>query len=290
MNVLLPSMPASSEHVSALVIRAARAATLSLCLAGASASGQEPKGPPPATSGKDGSGVEVHELLPDIGRIGAEVGAFGGVSFNPYGTGTGFEVGGFIDLPLSRAPGGKLSYEILLGFSTATGDPMTITDPVAYVANLAAGASPGAALAGPPQAPFPVRRDVRLELRLLQVSPFSLKWTFTRGARFRPYVALGGDFLVVLTSAHPVQAESLQFTGTSPFDATLIGGLVAQAPELAALGVPSGQGNLELGAHAGAGLALRLSRGLSLDLSYRFTQIGGHAHLQGVDGALGIHW
>jgi opacity protein-like surface antigen len=101
---------------------------------------------------------------------------------------------------------------------------------------------------------------------------------------------VGGDFLVVITRVDPLRDESLLFTGTSPFDDPLIGGLVAQSPELAARGVPSGQGNLELGGHAGAGFELRLSRGVSLNLDYRFTQIGGHAHLQAVNGAIGIHW
>ena len=71
-----------------------------------------------------------------------------------------------------------------------------------------------------------MKRDVTLNVRLLQVAPFSLKWTFLGkgGARFRPFLTVGGDFIVVISSADPVQAESLQFTGTSPFDATLIGG------------------------------------------------------------------
>ena len=253
---------------------------------------QAPAGPPPPTSTVPSAGLDVHELLPDIGRIGSEVGAFGGASFNPYDVGTGFSASGFVDLPLGRVPGGKISYEILIGFSEATSDPFSATNPVAYVANLAAGASPAAALAGPPQAPFPVKRDVTLNLRLLQVLPFSLKWTLLGkgGARFRPFLALGGDFLVVITRADPVRAESLQFTGTSPFDEALIGGLVAQSPELAARGIPSGQGNLELGGHVGVGFELRISRGVSLNFDYRFTEVGKHAHLQTVDGGFGIHW
>jgi opacity protein-like surface antigen len=219
------------------------------------------------------------------------VGAFGGASFSPYDTGTGFDVGGFIDLPLARMPGGKLSYEIFVAFAQATSDPFLATNPVAYVANLAAGASPSAALAGPPQAPFPVQREVRLDLRLLQVSPFGLKWTFQgKSARFRPFLVLGGDFIVVITRVDPLRDESLQFTGTSPFDDALIGGLVAQAPELGARGIPSGQGNLELGGHLGAGFELRVSRGVSLNLDYRFTQIGSDAHLQTAHAGIGIHW
>ena len=253
---------------------------------------QTPAGPPPPTTTKSDAGLGVHELLPDIGRIGAEVGVFAGVAFVPFGAGTGAGGGGYIDLPLSRAPGGKLSYEILIGYSEATSEPFSATNPIALVANLASGASLAAALAGPPAAPFPVKRDVTLNVRLLQVSPFSLKWTFLGkgGARFRPFLALGGDVVVVISSVDPVRPESLVFTGTSPFDATLIGGLVAQSPELAALGLPSGQGNLEIGGHAGAGFELRVSRGVSFNVDYRFTQIGASAHLQGIHGGFGIHW
>jgi len=258
---------------------------------GSDALAQAPAGPPPPTSDRPSPGLDVHELLPEIGRIGSQVGAFGGAAAAPYDTGTGFDVGGFIDLPLARVPGGKLSYEIFVAFSQSTSDPFVATNPIAYVANLAAGASPAAALAGPPQAPFPVRRDVTLNLRLLQVSPFGLKWTFLgKSARFRPFLAVGGDFVVVITRVDPLRDESLAFTGTSPFDDPLIGGLVAQAPELAARGVPSGQGNLELGGHAAAGFELRVSTGVSLNLDYRFTQIGRDAHLQTVHAAIGIHW
>ena len=262
-----------------------------LCAGDSRATAQAPA--PPPTSDKTGRGVAVHELLPDLGRIGSQVGLVGGVSFDPYGTGTGFELAGFVDLPLTRVSGGKLSYQILLAFSAAESDPFTITDSVAYIANLASGALPSAALAGPPQAPFPVRCDARLGVRLLQIAPFSLKWTFLGldRARLRPFLALGLDFLVVITRVTPVRDESLQFTGTAPFDAALLGGLVAQPPELTARGVPSGQGNLELGGHAAAGFELRLSRGLSFDVDYRYTLIGtGGNRLQVAHGGFGIHW
>ncbi len=279
-------MNSYERRVGRIVVRAAIGLALAM-----EARAQEPAGPPPPTSERPAAGLDVHELLPDIGRIGSQVGFWGGGSWNPYETGTGFTVGGFIDLPLGRAPGGKLSYEILLGFSEATSDPFVATNPIAYVANLAAGAPPAAALGGPPQAPFPVRRDVTLNLRILQMSPFSLKWTFTGlGPRFRPFLTVGGDFLVVITRVDPLADESLVFTGTSPFDDPLIGGLVAQSPELAARGVPSGQGNLEMGAHAGAGFELRLSRAVSLNFDYRFTQVGKDGHLQTAHAALGIHW
>jgi opacity protein-like surface antigen len=271
----------------------AGAALILAALAAGPLRAQEPTGPPPPSSGKTSEGHEVHELLPDLGRIGSQVGFRGGASWNPYGVGGGFELGGFVDLPLARVPGGKLSYEIAVSLSDGESDPFTITDPIAYVANLAAGASPAAALAGPPAAPFPVRRLVRTDLRLLLVSPFALKYTILRldHWRLRPYVVAGLGLVVTITKQIPERDESLQFTGTSPFDDPLIAGLVAQAPELAALGIPTGQGNMEFGADAGAGLEIRLSRGLSLNLDYRFLAVGGASQrLHSIGAALGFHW
>jgi opacity protein-like surface antigen len=252
-----------------------------------------PAASPPPSSDKLEAGPGVHELLPDIGKIGSQVGILGGASWNPYEVGRGFAAGGFVDLPLSRAPGGKLSYEILLSLSSATSVPFVITDPVAYVANLASGADPASALAGPPLAPFPVRREVTSRLRVLEISPFALKWTITRldDARLRPYVVAGLDFIVVITRQDPVRDESLIFTGTSPFDDALIGGLIAQAPELAARGYPTGQGNIDWGFHGSAGFEVRLSKTLSLNADYRYVGVGGTKHaLHTASAALGFHW
>lgn len=257
------------------------------------AAGQEPAGGPPPSGTALEPGGAARELLPDIGKIGAQVGLVAGSSWNPYEVGRGFVGGGFIDLPLRRAPAGKLSYEILLTLSDATSAPFQITDPIAVVANLAAGASFPAALAGPPAAPFPVRREVTTRLRVLQVSPFALKYTVTRldDARIRPYLAAGLDFVVVISRQDPERAESLVFTGSSPFDDALIGGLIAQAPELGARGYPTGQGNMSFGFHANAGLEIRLSNGLSLNADYRLSGIDGGQHrLHAAAGALGFHW
>ena len=274
--------------------RSLACATLVLLAVTAPLSAQAPEGPPPPSLGTGGSGADVHELLPGIGRIGAEVALFGGASWNPYSVGQGREVGGYIDLPLAKAPGGKLSYEIFMGLSLATSDPFFITDTVAFVANLAAGASRQAALQGPPAAPFPVTREVRQRLRLLHLAPFSLKYTLTRWdhARVRPYLNAGLDFLVALTREEPLRDESLLFTGSAPFDDPLIGGLIAQAPELTARGVPTGQGHFQLGGHAAAGLELRISKGLSLNAEYRFTgsEAGAKGRLHSATFALGFHF
>jgi hypothetical protein len=254
---------------------------------------QEPAGPPPPSTATGSTGPHVHELLPDLGTIGAQVGLMGGASWNPYQAGRGVQGAGYVDLPLARLGGGKLSYQIFIGLSHARSDPFTITDPIAYVANLATGASRADALAGPPHAPFPVRRQVRTRLRLLQVSPFALKYTMTRfdGVRLRPYLAMGLDFVVAITHETPVESESLDFAGSPPFDADLIAGLVAQAPELFARGQPTGQGNIEPGGHAAAGFEVRLGRTVSLNLEYRFTAMEGpNGRLHAASSALAFHW
>jgi hypothetical protein len=255
---------------------------------------QTPQGPPPPSLARGGAGADVHELLPGIGKIGASVALFGGASWNPYEIGRGGELGGYIDLPLARVARGKLSYEIFAGLSLATSEPFAVTSSVAYVANLAAGAGREAALQGPPAAPFPVRRQVRTRLRLLQLSPFGLKYTATRwdGLRMRPYLNAGLDFVVALTREDPERDSSLVFTGSAPFDDPLIAGLVAQAPELTARGRPTGQGNLEVGGHAAAGVELRISKGLSLNFEYRFTatESGAKGRLHTASGALGFHF
>jgi opacity protein-like surface antigen len=261
-------------------------------LLAATAAAQEPAVPPPPPGRGDAGGSQPHELLPDIGQIGAQVGLTGGVSWNPYAVGRGVEAGGYVDLPLARLGGGTLSYEIGIGLSLARSEPFVITDAVAFVANLAAGATREAALAGPPAAPFPVRRSVRTRLRLLNVSPFGLRYTVRRfdAARVRPYVAAGLDFAVTITRQDPVADESLDFRGSAPFDAPLIGGLIAQAPELAERGYPTGQGNMDVGFHAGGGLELRVARRVSLNAGYRFTSIGSGDRLHALTAALGLHW
>lgn len=267
-------------------------AVAALLAAGVSAGAQEPTLPPPSGSASD-PGPETYELLPDLGRIGAQVAVFGGASWNPYRVGGGVDVGAYVNLPLARNRAGKLSYEILLAVSLAESDPFAASSSVALVANLAAGASLEDALAGPPRAPFPVTRQVRTRLRLLHMSPFGLKYTITRwdSSRIRPFLGAGLDFVVGITQERPEQDGSLLFPGTAPFDDPLIAGLIAQAPELTERGSPTGQGNIEIGAHAGAGLEVRLSSGISLNLEYRFTLTEGvNARLHTGTAAVGFHW
>lgn len=243
---------------------------------------QETAVPPPAP-GKPGA-ADPLELLPAIGKIGAEVGLHVGWSRNPYSLGSGAQGSAFIDLPLKRAGGGVWSYEIGLRFARSTSDPITITNPVAFVANLAA---TGRGDVGP----FPYRRSVRSVGSIFLVEPFGLKYALHSLGRFRPYAVAGVGVGVVITREVPEANESTVFTGTSPFDADLIAGLVAQSKELEALGRPTGQGNLEVAGHLGAGFEYRLSPGLSFQADYRFVKLSGrNSSMHIASGGFGIHF
>jgi len=221
----------------------------SLVLAGwgsaaAPAWAQQPLGPPPAAAPRQHIGPVYHELLPEVGKIGAQVGLVAGVAGNPFEVGPGAQLGGFVDLPLARIGPGKLSYEILLALSLGTSDAFQ--------------ASSGGA-------------PVRTRLRLLQASPFSLKYTFA-GAdpkRVRPYVLAGADAFVAYTRDEPEAAD----------------------PVRAGRGLPTGSTSLALGAHGGGGVELRLSAGASVNFEYRFGLFEGrHTRLHAASSALGLHW
>jgi opacity protein-like surface antigen len=123
------------------------------------------------------------------------------------------------------------------------------------------------------------------------VEPVGFKYAIHSFGRFRPYVVAGVGVGVVITKEQPLANESLVFTGTSPFDADLIAGLVAQSKELEALGRPTGQGNVEVAGHAGAGFEYRLTPGLSFQADYRFTKLSGrNASMQIASAGFGIHF
>jgi opacity protein-like surface antigen len=244
---------------------------------------QEATALPPPPPGKPGA-ADPLELLPAIGRIGAAVGFQGGWSRNPYSLGSGAQGAGFLNLPLKKLGGGVLSYELVVRFARSTSDPITITDPLAFVANLAA---TGRGNAGP----FPYQRVVRSVGSILLVEPVGFKYAIHSFGRFRPYAVAGVGVGVVLTRETPEASLSLTFSGAAPFDANLIAGLVAQSKALEALGRPTGQGNVEVAGHVGAGFEYRLSPGLSFQADYRFTRLSGrNSSMQVASGGFGIHF
>jgi len=262
-----------------------------LLLSSLTATAQEPTGPPPAPGTREpGSGPGL-ELLPGIGRIGAQVGLLVGSAWNPYDAGDGLQGAGYIRLPLATGFGGRLSYEVRISLgrarasrsSSRTRWPWWPTSPRALpwpprwraargaVSRAARGAHEAQGAAG-----LALRADSHLH------GP--------RRARLRPYVTAGLDAVVVITTQDPLRDESQLFTGQAPFDAELIGGLIGQAPELTDQGLPTGQGNMEFGFHAGAGLELRVSRGISINADYRYSQWGESARQNAVAAGVGFHW
>lgn len=218
------------------------------------------------------------ELLPGIGKIGAAVGVRGGWAQSPYELGKGAQGSGFIHLPLKAFGTSVLSYEIAIGYVESKSEPFVATNAVAFIANLA---TTGRGDSGP----YPVRRLVRSEGRIVTIEPVSFHFAKHAG-RTRPYVAVGGGFAIVLTKEVPQAAST-----TPGLDGALIGGQIAQSIELSNLGRPSGQGNVELMAHAGAGVEFRVSHSLSLQADYRYSRLRGRlGSMHTASAGLGIHF
>jgi len=264
------------------------------------------------------------ELIPEIGKIGAEIGLLISRSSNPFQLNRGSYYGGFIDLPLFDRPEwlhGKLSYEISVALSQSN-TTFETTSNVAQVANLAVltALNPNgglqnvvAAVSGTGPAPFPVKTSNSTRLRLLEVAPFSIKYTSTTLDRWRlrPYVLAGFGIYVTIHNQNPARGTpatfgvrpnanippdilatvSSLFGGKAPFGGPLVAGQISQAPELEQRGLPGGHGNLDIGLHSGTGIAVRLNRNFSLGFDARFNRIAGsHGGFKTIGSRLGFHF
>lgn len=248
------------------------------------------------------------ELLPEIGKIGAQVGLLVSGSSSPFRLNNGGFAGGFIDLPLFDKPDwlhGKVSYEILVGM-TESKTTFSTTSNVAQVANLAvlSALNPTgglqnvtAAVTGTGPAPFPVTSSTTTRLRVLQVVPFALKYTNTALDRWRirPYAVLGFGMYVTIHNQNPARgsppnygvrpdadlppavlgAVQQLFGGTAPFGGPLVAGQISQSPELESRGLPGGHGNMDFGMQGALGLDYRVSRNVSIGFDARFNRIAG---------------
>jgi len=236
------------------------------------------------------------ELLPQLGKIGAQVSFTAGLNSGPFALNRGSYYAGAIDLPLALVPGGRLSYEISAGLAQ-TSRTGTITSNVAQVANLAVLttlnpngglANVQDALSGTGSAPFPVTASANFKAQVLQLVPFSLRYDFTRldRCRLRPYALMGmGTYVTISTqntTAGLRQNSTLGSTtinlisgllGPSPFSGALIGGQIAAASQLPARNIPSGQGGFDLGLQAGGGLEYRFSNSLSAAFDARYNMV-----------------
>jgi hypothetical protein len=248
------------------------------------------------------------ELVPEIGKIGAQVGVTLARSLNPFKLAGGTFAGGYIDLPLVDRPNwlhGKLSYEISVGISQSK-TTFATTSNVAQVANLVVldTLNPNgglnnltAAITGAGPAPFPVTTSTLTRLRLLEVVPFALKYTNTSLDRFRmrPYGVVGFGTFVTIHSQNPARglaptygvrpdatlppdilaAVNQIYGGQAPFGGPLVAGQISQSPELEARGLPGGHGNIDLGLHTGFGLEFRVSRSMAIGFDGRYNRIAG---------------
>lgn len=259
------------------------------------------------------------ELIPEVGKIGAEVGLLISASANPFKLDSGSFYGGFIDLPLINRPTwlhGKISYEIMVGLSRSK-TSVSSTSNVAQVTNLAVltALNPNGgltnvsdALTGTGAAPFPVTTTNQANLRLLQVVPFSFKYTSTAFDRwrFRPYGVLGfGTYVTIHDEIPPgsglrtdadlppaiLDALEQAFGGKAPFGAPLVAGQIANSPELIARGLPGGNGNIDIGLQVGGGFELRLTKSISIGFDGRFNKISGSNGDFGTYGSrIGFHF
>jgi len=263
------------------------------------------------------------ELVPQIGKIGAEVGILASAASSPFKLNGGKMLAGFIDLPLfePRWMHGKIAYEIVVGMSQSQ-TTFPVTSNVAQVANLAVlnALNPtgglqnvNAALTGTGAAPFPVTVSALTRLRELEVVPFAFKYTSTAFDRWRirPYGLLGFGAYVTIHEQIPARGNpasyglrtdaalppdilaALQsaFGGQAPFGGPLVAGQISQSPELEARGLPGGHGNIDFGMHTGGGIEFRISRGFSLGLDARYNKIAGTNGSFGTVGSrLGFHF
>jgi len=264
------------------------------------------------------------ELIPEVGKIGAEVGLLLGGSGNPFQLDRGSFVGGFIDLPLFDRPHwlhGKISYEISVGISQSR-TTFETTSNVAQVANLAVLntltpngglANITAATTGTGPAPFPVKTSTLTRLRLMQVTPFAIKYTNTALDRWRlrPYGIIGFGTYVTIHNQNPARgtpatfgvrsdanlppdvlaAVNGLFGGKAPFGGPLVAGQISQSSELEQRGLPGGHGNIDIGIHSGAGLAIRINQNLSFGFDARYNRIAGsHGGFTTVGSRIGLHF
>jgi opacity protein-like surface antigen len=251
--------------------------------------------PPPVSAGY----TAPRELLPDIGQIGAQLGFFVGGATNPYKNNTGFASGGYIDLPWKNVPAGKLSYEIMIGLQRSV-TTQTSTSGVNVVVNTAlnnylveAGLEPLPTLTNYLAGPLPaLSQTVQERAKVLTVAPFELKYAVTKLGRFRPYAVGGLGAYVWIGSDNNASSFNANTAlgslaglpvGTSTLGATLnallqgsqIGGLAPTSPELAARGVPHGQGNIMFGGQVGGGVDVRITPRLSIGADFRHDFVEG---------------
>ncbi len=225
------------------------------------------------------------ELLPDLGHIGAQVSLLLGLSTNPFAADDGFLAGAYIDLPVFSVAGGKISYEIMVSNQVATTD-VRITSPLSAIGDLLALDGLGSTLTSQVLSSLndlPAEED----MDVLSVLPFGMKYTVTSldHVRVRPYIVGSFGVYVTITDQNPGLTVDPRLAGA------FIGGIAPEAIELAARGVPEGQGDIRFGGNVGGGVEIRVAGRSSLGVEYRFHKVDGtNGDFSTVTGKLGFHF
>jgi len=157
--------------------------------------------------------------------------------------------------------------------------------------------------------PLPVTSVVQERSKVLTVAPFEVKYTVTTLGRFRPYVVgglgayvwIGSDSNTATFNANtalgstlaalPVGSSTLGATMNAILQGSQIGGLAPTAPQLAARGVPHGQGNVLFGGQIGGGAEIRITPKLSIGADFRHNFVeGSNSGFSTFAFNQGLHW
>ena len=171
-------------------------------------------------------------------RIGGEFAFTFGAQTGPFDIGTGWYLSGEVGLPLMHVGPGILLGLVNIGMSNAD-DNISIEPTVNAL-------SPGA---------LPTQTTIDLTTGAIVLG---LKYKITANDVIQPYVLAGPGI-------------DIFFNDTDPGD--LPGGIAPQPQELIDRGFPGGQGNVELGLHAGGGIDFNITQKIFVGLEGRFNWV-----------------
>ena len=171
--------------------------------------------------------------------FGGEFAVTIGAQTGPFKTGTGFYMAGELGVPLFRNAGpGKVMGLINIGWAK-TDDDITFEPTVNAIA-------PGA---------LPTQTSVNLTTVTILLG---LKYKLEMHPIVQPYILGGPGFNIFLNESDP---------GNN------VGGIAPQPDALQDRGYPSGQGNVELGLHAGGGVDFNLTKRIFVGAEGRFNWV-----------------
>ncbi|MEE9253246.1 MAG: outer membrane beta-barrel protein [Thermodesulfobacteriota bacterium] len=172
------------------------------------------------------------------GLLGVEFVFTVGAQVGPFDTDTGVFVAGEIGIPIAQAGPGVFMGLLNIGWSQ-TDDDLIFEPTINAVA-------PGA---------LPVQTNV--DLTTLTIL-FGLKYKLNASPIVQPYVFVGPGFTLFFNQSDPGE---------------LVGGIAPQPEILRNQGFPSGQGNVEIGVHAGGGVDLNITSQVFIGGEGRFNWV-----------------